>query len=255
MLHRAEELEGFTIHAEDGELGKIEDVYFDDAKWTIRYFIVRTGSWLFGKEVLLSPLSMEKIEWHAHEVRMALTMEEVENSPAVETKKPVSKHEEAQFVSYFGHPVYWGGASLWGSALYPAAIFAEPRSEASRELEEMKKQHDHHLRSVREVRNYRLDTMDDEIGRVTDFIFDDETLAVRYMEVKTGKILGGRQLLISPSWIEQVNWAEGTVGVDMRTEIVENAPAYDPSEPIDREYENKLFEYYGRAKYWLNTKL
>ena len=56
-------LDGFSIHATDGEIGKVEDVYFDDNQWTIRYIVVRTGSWLFGREVLLSPIVLEQVDW------------------------------------------------------------------------------------------------------------------------------------------------------------------------------------------------
>ena len=36
MLHIVDELLGFTIHAADGDLGRVHDLYFDDQRWTIR---------------------------------------------------------------------------------------------------------------------------------------------------------------------------------------------------------------------------
>jgi sporulation protein YlmC with PRC-barrel domain len=250
MLHRIEELEGFTIHAKDGEIGSVEDAFFDDEKWVVRYLVVRTGSWLFGKEVLISPVSIKEIDWHGHEVEADLTAEEVKNSPSVEMEKPISKQQEYEFNRYFGIPVYWGGAGLWGNAMYPGAIFIPPEEHAE-ELEEMKKRYNHHLRSVVEVRRYRIDTRDDELGRVEDFIIDDDTMAVRYMEIKTGGLFDGKHVLVSPRWIENVNWGEEEVRVNLSTEKIKDAPEYDPTNPIDREYEDRLFEHYGSPKYWL----
>jgi hypothetical protein len=38
--------------------------------------------------------------------------------------------------------------------------------------------------------------------------------------------------------------------VDLSREKIKNCPVYDPSKDIDREYEEQLYEYYGRPKYW-----
>jgi hypothetical protein len=33
-------------------------------------------------------------------------------------------------------------------------------------------------------------------------------------------------------------------------EMVENSPEFDPSATVNREYELRLYDYYGRPKYW-----
>jgi uncharacterized protein YrrD len=43
----------FAIRATDGELGTVDDIYFDDETWAIRYLIVDTGGWLGGRRVLI----------------------------------------------------------------------------------------------------------------------------------------------------------------------------------------------------------
>ena len=42
MLRNASELKHFTIRATDGEIGTVEDIYFDDETWAIRYLTVET---------------------------------------------------------------------------------------------------------------------------------------------------------------------------------------------------------------------
>lgn len=44
MLININSLTGFRIHAEDGELGHVNEFYFDDQTWDIRYMVVKTGS-------------------------------------------------------------------------------------------------------------------------------------------------------------------------------------------------------------------
>lgn len=55
MKRKIKSLIGYTILATVGEIGKVKEFYFDDRTWTIRYLIVETGSWLFGRKILLAP--------------------------------------------------------------------------------------------------------------------------------------------------------------------------------------------------------
>ena len=55
MLRSMKDLNGFTIGATDGDIGKVAGCYFDDASYTVRYVVVDTGGWLSNRKVLLSP--------------------------------------------------------------------------------------------------------------------------------------------------------------------------------------------------------
>ena len=58
MLRRISTLKGLTVRAIDGEVGSVYDVYFDAQHWTVRYFVIDTGTWLSGRRVLVSPMSL-----------------------------------------------------------------------------------------------------------------------------------------------------------------------------------------------------
>ena len=58
MFTNTKDLKGLVIRASDGELGTVDQVYFDDQTWAIRYFTVETGGWLGGRQVLISPMSI-----------------------------------------------------------------------------------------------------------------------------------------------------------------------------------------------------
>ena len=156
MIHSVTALRGYAIHAADGEIGKIEDCYFDDEMWTLRYLVVRTGSWLFGKEVLLSPVVVERIDFEHRKIICKISSRQVENSPSVETEKPISKQQEQEFSRYFGYPVYWGGAGFWGDAMHPGALFFPRGRRIARKRNAEENERDHHLRSISEVCGYRV---------------------------------------------------------------------------------------------------
>lgn len=231
MLRNAADLKGLVIHATDGELGAVEDIYFDDETWSVRYFTVNTGSWLSGRVVLISPLFITHTDWQEKRLDVALTQQQVERSPDINTHQPVSRQHETEYFGYYGHPVYWGGPYLWGSA---------PETEPA----------DSHLRSAESVTGYNIEASDGEIGHVAGFVVQDQTWAIRYIEVSTRNWWPGKKVLISPAWIERVSWMDASVDVKLSRDAIQSGPEYVESEPITREYESQLFTHYGRPPYW-----
>jgi hypothetical protein len=248
MLMNAADLKGLVIRATDGELGTVDQLYFDDETWAIRYLTVETGGWLGGRQVLISPISILNADWQAKRLDVALTKKQVENSPDIHTREPVSRQHEAAFLEYYGYPFYWGGPYLWGPALYPAgsAVPMEPMADRiGRESA------DSHLRSTEAVTGNSIEAADGEIGHVCGFIVDDEAWAIRYIEAATRNWWPGKRVLFSPSWVERVSWTDSKVYVALSREAIQNGPEYVESMPISRDYENRLYFHYGRPPYWL----
>ena len=82
MLHLAQKVAGVTVNGTDGEIGTLEDFYFEEAGWNVRYLLVDTGSWFDGKRVLLSPSTVQG-DWGLTGVHVNLSREDVRNSPAL----------------------------------------------------------------------------------------------------------------------------------------------------------------------------
>ena len=97
---------------------------------------------------------------------------------------------------------------------------------------------------------YHIEAEDGEIGHVEDFIADEDDWTIRYMVVDTRNWLPGKKVLIAPWMIRSVRWSESKVHLDMTRDQVQAAPEYDPSTPVNREYESRLYDYYGRPAYW-----
>jgi hypothetical protein len=246
-------LSDFKIRATDGEIGTVADLYFDDETWAIRYLVVDTGKWLSGRQVLISPMSVVNTDWKAKQLDVSLTTRQVEHSPDIDTHKPVSRQHEASYLGYYGYPYYWGGPYLWGPAFYPAGLAGSPNTSAEAIAERARKESpDSHLRSTEAVTGYRIEAADGEIGHVDGFVADDGAWAIRYLEVATRNWLPGKRVLVSPAWIERVNWAESTVSTGLTREAIKEAPEYIESRRITREYENRLYLHYGRPPYWLH---
>src|ERR1051325_2075889 len=59
-MNNASLLIGKAIDAQDGKIGSVYDLYFDDQSWSIRYLVVDTGKWLPGRKVLVVPEAIVK---------------------------------------------------------------------------------------------------------------------------------------------------------------------------------------------------
>jgi len=109
---------------------------------------------------------------------------------------------------------------------------------------------DPHLRSARALTGHHVLAVDGEVGQAADFLIEVESWAIRYVVVRSGHRQDSRHVLISPEWITGVSWEGRLLDVDLSCEALRGAPRYDLSRPVDRAYETRLHDYYGRPPYW-----
>lgn len=234
----------------------VNDFYFDDESWAVRYLTVDTGGWLGGRRVLISPFSVVRTDWQAKQLYVMLTKKQVKDSPDIDTHEPVSRQHEATYLRYYGIPNYWGGPNLWGQTFTPAELMIPTPASTPTETQTAKtvsESVESHLRSAQAVSGYDIEAADGEIGRVDGFVIDDEGWAIRYIEVATRKWWPGKKVLVSPTWIERVSWSNCAVYTTLSREAIQSAPAFVESAPITREYEDKLYFHYSRLPYWLSA--
>jgi sporulation protein YlmC with PRC-barrel domain len=252
MLRNVKDLQGYAIRATDGVIGEVEDMYFDDEGWAIRYLVVDTGRWLLGRKVLISPLAIGHPDWMGQLLPVSLTKAQVEKSPDIDTRKPVSRRHEAAYLGYYGYPYYWGGAGLWGMGAYPGGLTTAGAIEANMKARETPAPTpgDAHLRGCRAVVGYHIHATDGDIGHVEDFVIDDHTWAIRYLVVNTSNWWVGHRMLVAPPWIEAVDWSTAKVSVGLTRDAIKAAPPYDAVAQFTREREQAMYEHYGRTGYW-----
>lgn len=243
MLHPTDDLKRFSVRATDGDVGAVRDVLFDDDLWTVRYLVVDTGKWLPGRQILVSPLGIGKLEDTDRVLKVAATTAQIEQSPDIDVHQPISRRLEAIYARYYGYPYYWGGAGVWGAASYPyspgGAVpvgpphdgrpdpFSEVTGPRPDELLSGAGE-DEHLRSCNAVRGYSIDAIDGEIGHVSDFLVADDSWTIRHLVVTTSNWWFGRKVLIAPTDVEAVRWGDAAATVSLTRESIREAPEYNP---------------------------
>ena len=85
MLHKFSKVQGFHIHAVDGEIGHVEDFLLDESNWTLRYLVVDTSNWIGGKRVLVSPQVIARLDTERERIDVTLTREQIKHSKSLDT--------------------------------------------------------------------------------------------------------------------------------------------------------------------------
>jgi sporulation protein YlmC with PRC-barrel domain len=259
MLRNASAIKGYAIAASDGRLGTVSDFLFDDENWLVRWLVVDTGKWLSGRKVLLPPSVLGHLDPKGEEFPVELTMQQVKDSPEVDTEQSVSRQMESKVYDYYGWSPYWGTGFYMGGYGYPGGAGmiggpgyigggVAPSALGSRQDEEHgadnhEKEGDPHLRSTAAVTGYHIHASDGEIGHVEDFLLEDADWSIRYLLVDTKNWWPGKKVLISPRSIHEIDWTDKLVNLDVNRQRVKDSPAYDASIGVERGYDEKFLTY------------
>jgi hypothetical protein len=216
MLTSMKKLLDFALEATDGEIGSLDGFYFDDTGWEVRYLVLKPRKWLSGRKVLISPVSLGEPDLEKRVLPASLSKEQIEGSPAVNENAPLTRQDEEKLDKYYDWPEYW---------------------------KELKKSR---LHASKDVMRYSISAKDGDIGRVDDFIFD-ENWRIRYFVVDTGLL--GRKVPIAPDWIDEIDAKGKRIRVALLKDEIRKAPEY-VTDSVTREYEAALYGQLGRRGYW-----
>src|ERR1035441_9282591 len=227
MLRSIKHLYGDKLGASDGEIGHVKDVYFDDQNWVVRYLVADTGSWLSQRKVLISPHAFGSLHQAGKLLQVNLTRKQIEDSPSIESHKPVSRQYEEEYYRYYGWPYYWEGSGLWGMSGFP--LLELPPTPLSPELPNaggpQPERADANLRSPQAVNGYHIQASDGKIGHICDFLMDAKSWAIGQLVIKTGHRFSGKEVQIPTSLVRRISYEESTVSVNLTIEAVMQSPA------------------------------
>ena len=234
MLRILTSFYGYTVKANDGDVGTVHEFLFEDNLWEIKHVVVKIGDWLASRKVSVPIEVVGRPDLTMSSLRVGLTVQEIEGCPALGAEQPGVIPEE------FG----WLGPMLpGGPAPLPLATINPPIKDTESHLPESES-NGRNLHSTRDIVGFHVQSSTEQIGHLEDFVLDDEHWRIRYLVIGTRNLSSGRHILLSPSWISTALWNENRIYVDFRRDSVEQSPAYDPSLPLDREYEIRLYDYY-----------
>lgn len=157
----------YRVHARDGTLGSVTDLYFDDACWKVRYLVVTGGSAKAAlRKWLLTPEAINRTDREFGLISMALRQAAVHGSPEVTAERTLARPKESRLRAYYGWPDYWAGQAA------PAATAARSSGDAPQ------------LHSLGALLGYRVCAGPDDLGSLRDLVIADRTWAIQSIEVE-----------------------------------------------------------------------
>jgi sporulation protein YlmC with PRC-barrel domain len=252
MLRSLKSLIGYRIHATDGEIGHVDDFYFDDRKWSVRYVAVDIGPWRYRRQVLLSPNNAVEDDSMDRVLGVPLTRQQVEDSPGVDTDPPISRQEEKIFHDSYSPLPYMGAGGIFSIDPFMPEWYFQPLNDPPGAPLEVVGQAngDRHLQSGRELIGYHVEATDGPIGHVEDLVLDDARWRIRHLVVHTHEWITGTKVLVSPRLVDELSWPAAKVYLNVPRSRIEHSTKFDPSAPASSEREEVEFDYYGRPKHW-----
>lgn len=258
MLFVVSVLKGFAVAASDGKIGTVNDLLFDDQSWKIRWLVIDTGAWLPGRKVLVHASALGEPDPARRELPVKLTKAQIEGGPDLGEHEPLSRQLESHLYDYYGWDPTWGvsyfGVGAIAQPLSLPPLAGEPDADEAAEAEALANQQDPHLRSVEEVTGYHIKATDGEIGHLESFVVDHANWDIRYLGVATSNWWRGQHVLIAPFAVQEIDWADRHILINITQDQVKASPPCDSIEMIDEAYERMLHGHYGWPGYWYYPK-
>jgi hypothetical protein len=212
------ELTSYKLQAEDGKAGSIKDVLFDDNRWTVRHFLVESGGLLSKHKVILDPMEAMEPDPDEKALPFRLTKDEIKRHPIPESDPPLS------------HSTRRSGPDAMRSAGAGSMIGNNPTeltmtASATPAYESSYLDPDPHLRSFTDVQDYKLRSGDAEIGKLTDFVLNEENWTVPYAVVELRD--EGRQVLLPTEQISKIGFPDKVLETEVMLEALRQAQPYE----------------------------
>ena len=243
MLRRMLDLVGFRIRAADGPIGRVQDLYFDDQQWTVRYLGVSIGAWFSDRQILLSSALIKESDWSGDALRVLLTKKQIEKSPTIIGEQTFANLDDQENGNKHPRSASWPqnralspavskmNAGLLATATAPLAWPAETTGAQQMYARNCGKLDAYgrlpgvrHLHSAHAMLHDTIRALDGELGHIEDLLINEADWRIHHLLVGTRNCWPDRQVLVSPQWIKPANWPESEVVVNRTYAQIKNNP-------------------------------
>ncbi len=253
MLRKLNDLIGDELYTEDGVFGRLEDLLMDTSTWQVRYFIVDTRKHLKRDRLLLPPARISQPDPTRRAWSVDIEHSQLEESPELPDIDELERRHEEDLHAFHGWRPYWPTGTMPRGAVGQRPVGPEAAEGPPTGVPEEDESGEGTLRRASDLIDFALSAASDRVGSVVEVVVDTRHWRVRYLIVDGQGLHDPRPVLISVGWLERIDWAGHMLRTDIGAWQIDNSPRFKPDDPIDRRYEEELFEHYERQPYWTST--
>ncbi len=243
-LRSAEEVRGYHVQGTDEPIGHVEDYIIDDVTWAVRYLVIDTNNWWFGKRVLVAPQWATRVDWSERNVYVDKTREAIKNSPEWNGTDAINREYEGRLYEHLEQTVYWDDELRSQPATGDTMLLDETKhtrqqnanNDAPQRPSRLARLSDVHAEFTAadgrpDVRGWHVKTSDGhKIGTVEDLLVDVAAQRVLYLEVKVSKGALGTsddRSHLFPIGMARLNDDSDEVYLSASREDIRAMPVYD----------------------------
>lgn len=251
-------LKKFEINTVDKKgAAKVENLIFSSDDFRLRYIVARCGSWLFGDKVLVNPATLRSIDFDLKEIFLNIGSEKLESCPSRNNVETLSEELFAKVYEHYPSMDPHTGFAGWGyvgGPVYAESQIPPAKVVQSRTFPGEGNEPPNRLHSLLEMKGYSVKSPGEgEIGQIREAILDLKEGTVRYFVVDTGSWLKSKKFLVGTDWVNYFDPLLRNMECDLSKKQIEQCPEYDSSVPINRSFEERLYDFHGRPYYWHTT--
>lgn len=248
-MHLLSDLKRYTLKTADGQQGKLVDCLFDDTRWIVRYLAVDFNQ----RTHLISPRAAGLPDTTEEQIPLPVTGDSVAGGPVYDPSAGLTRSLETSLHDYFQWPYYWeeeqeipshAPGDLTGVPLVEMVSQRREQLEASGEASTPGAPP---LRSFNRVAGFTLQGRDGTIGRLEDFIVNDENWTIMYMIINLGGLLSNKRVIVSPSLVTSIDWDRSEMTVDLKQQTIHDSPPFDPAMLTREDFDSEHRRYYLEA--------
>jgi sporulation protein YlmC with PRC-barrel domain len=197
----ANSLHGFSLHAKDGPIGKIDDFYFSDQEWKIRHVGIAIDHLFDMRKVLVSPSILGSAEWRKKHIAVDATREQISGSPDAGMALPAALQIDPRANTIARQGMHWPEA-YWSA---PARVLS------AKDLDDERV--DAHLRSARILQGAEIDNEDGTLlGHIADLLIDTHSWEIPFLMIKA---LDGRIFITNPEIVKNIDTSRRSAVADI----------------------------------------
>ena len=106
-LRSVNEVCGYALIADDGEVGTVTDFIIDGDGWALRYLIIATGHWWSGRHILISPHWVSDVRWSDAKVFVHVLRSVIKQAPAYADLESLTREDEEKIYRHYQRNGYW----------------------------------------------------------------------------------------------------------------------------------------------------
>jgi hypothetical protein len=191
MYSSVRRIRNFTLKGIDGTAGKIDGFFIDIADWAIRYISADLQVGL-KKQLLISPISITRIDKRRDTIQVHLTLEKMRGSPLVDTDH--GRLWEVELCDYYGWKPYWTGTGTWGDTQNPRSLDHRQESVEPPAGDERRSP----IVAFDELNDKYKIRMDGQEMLIVDVLFCEAQWTVKYLAIAANFRHTGKTVLLDP---------------------------------------------------------